>query len=149
MIWIYGNHDEEYRPPAGSRVEVVCAWSLGQRLHVQHSYTADTFIPGHKLFFAIFRHVHWLHTHLGAESMHVARYAKRWRPLYGMLCAKVQRNAVRYGRERGFAAVACGHTHLAADVTVDGVRYINTGAWTEEPLHYLAADETALRLVRF
>jgi hypothetical protein len=29
--------------------------------------------------------------------------------------------------------VTCGHTHLALEAEVDGVRYVNSGTWTEAP----------------
>jgi hypothetical protein len=29
--------------------------------------------------------------------------------------------------------VTCGHTHAAFESFVDGVRYINSGTWTEHP----------------
>ena len=39
--------------------------------------------------------------------------------------------------ENGIEAVTCGHTHYPEDLVLDGIRYVNTGAWTEFPAHYL------------
>jgi hypothetical protein len=41
--------------------------------------------------------------------------------------------AVEFARSRGCNAVTCGHTHLPLVAEVDGVRYINSGTWTEQP----------------
>jgi UDP-2,3-diacylglucosamine pyrophosphatase LpxH len=42
--------------------------------------------------------------------------------------------------------VTCGHTHYAEDVVIDGIRYLNTGAWTEAPAYFLhlTADQIIL-----
>ena len=29
----------------------------------------------------------------------------------------------------------CGHVHFSEDSTADGVRYVNSGAWTEDSTH--------------
>ena len=39
--------------------------------------------------------------------------------------------------ENGYEAVICGHTHYPEDRVYNGVRYLNTGAWTESPAFYL------------
>ena len=81
---------------------------------------------------------------LGAESIHVALYAKRFALLYRVLLRHVMLNAVEYARENGYRAVACGHTHCMEDRIVDGIRYLNTGAWTERTSHYLRVDGESL-----
>lgn len=40
------------------------------------------------------------------------------------------RPALRAARERGARAVVCGHSHMPANVLVDGIRYVNSGSWT-------------------
>jgi UDP-2,3-diacylglucosamine pyrophosphatase LpxH len=67
----------------------------------------------------------------------VAEYAKNWKRLYRVLRNNVMINAVNYATKNGFEAVTCGHTHFAEDRVYNGIRYINTGAWTEMPTYYL------------
>ena len=55
-------------------------------------------------------------------------------------------NAVNYAAENGFKAVTCGHTHYAEEQFFRGIRYINTGAWTEEPAHYVWVSGTEMTL---
>jgi UDP-2,3-diacylglucosamine pyrophosphatase LpxH len=43
--------------------------------------------------------------------------------------AAVRAGALKEARTFGFGGVICGHTHYREDLTVDGVRYINTGCW--------------------
>ena len=83
---------------------------------------------------------------LGARPVHVAEYAKKWKSFYRVLRNNVRLNAVNFAMENGYQAVTCGHTHFAEDMVVNGVRYINTGAWTEAPAFYLhiTADNMVL-----
>ena len=80
--------------------------------------------------------------------MHVAEYAKKWEAFYRVLRKNVGMNAVNCAAENGFEAVTCGHTHFAEDMVLNGVRYINTGAWTEFPTHYLLVTKDEMILNR-
>jgi predicted phosphodiesterase len=46
-------------------------------------------------------------------------------------------NAVNCAKENGYDTVTCGHTHYPEDRVINGIRYVNTGAWTESPAFYL------------
>ena len=58
-------------------------------------------------------------------------------------------DAVKFAREKGFEAITCGHTHYPEDRTFQGVRYINTGAWTEYPVFYLLLNDKEISLEKF
>ena len=90
--------------------------------------------------------MHNLRMMLGAKPLHVAEYAKRWASFYRVLRRNVMMNAVKCAQQNGYEAVTCGHTHYAEDVVIDGIRYLNTGAWTEAPPYFLhlTADEMIL-----
>jgi UDP-2,3-diacylglucosamine pyrophosphatase LpxH len=95
-----------------------------------------------------FRLMHDLRVRLGARPVHVAEYAKKWKAFYRVLRNNVLRNAVNCAAENGLEAVTCGHTHFAEDIFLNGVRYINTGAWTEFPAHYLYVTQHSMTLKR-
>ena len=61
----------------------------------------------------------------------------------------MKKNAVDCARESGFEAITCGHTHYVEDSVYKGVRYINTGTWTEEPLHYVSICPDTIRLANY
>ncbi len=60
-------------------------------------------------------------------------------------------NAVNCAIENGYEAVTCGHTHYSEDRVFNGIRYINTGAWTESPTFYLQVtnDEMTLKKIEY
>lgn len=148
VVWVYGNHDDGYALEDRGNIEFVRSYALGSRLHISHGYDFDNVMPYNRCFIHLFRLLHAVRLRLGAEPVHVAHYAKRWLRLYNVLRRHVRLNAVEYARENGFESITCGHTHYAEDLVVDGIRYINTGAWTERPLYALRVNDTSMELAR-
>jgi UDP-2,3-diacylglucosamine pyrophosphatase LpxH len=146
VIWVDGNHDENFRPADPGRITFLPHFAVGRRLYVQHGFYFDRIMPYHRLFILAFRLTHRLRILLGAEPVHVAQYAKRWPHLYAVLRRNVRDNALRFARANGFAAITCGHTHYAETHTAEGIQYLNTGAWTETPVYAVVVDETTVGL---
>jgi UDP-2,3-diacylglucosamine pyrophosphatase LpxH len=90
--------------------------------------------------------MHDLRVKLGARPVHVAEYAKKWKRFYGYLRKNVMLNAVNYAAKNGFEAVTCGHTHFAEEQFVNGIRYLNTGAWTERPTYCVRITDNEISL---
>ncbi len=146
IIWVYGNHDAGFHIDDAGAIEFVDEWAIERQLLVVHGNDLDDVMPRHGVFKWLFRRVHHLCVALGWRDMHVAEYAKKWGLLYRVLNERVARNALRTAAERGFAAITCGHTHAAMDIERDGQRYLNTGAWTERPLHHVRIQGTQIEL---
>lgn len=146
VIWIYGNHDAGYRIDPPGRIHFANDAIIANRLYLAHGHGFDAIMPAYPWFLQAFRRLHHLRVALGAEAVHVAVYAKRWDRLYRILRRHVQRHAVRHAHRHGCASVACGHTHFAEEQVADGVRYINTGAWTERPAYGLWITPSELEL---
>ena len=146
VVWVYGNHDEGLELEETGQVEFVERWELGRRLMALHGDELDAVMPRHGLFRATFKLIHKMRIAFGFPDVHVAYYAKKWAYLYRVLNQHVARKAVRAARALGFEAVTCGHTHAAMDIELEGRRYLNTGAWTEAPHHYVRADDEGIEL---
>lgn len=59
----------------------------------------------------------------------------------------VMEKACEYARSKGFRNVTCGHTHHALEEDVSGVRYVNSGTWTESaPCPFVAIVGTSIHL---
>ena len=137
VVWVFGNHDAEFDLAESGKIQFVDSWELQRRLLIVHGDRLDKLMPKHVIFKWFFRRLHRVRVLLGFQNVHVAEYAKRWSLLYRLLNEHVAKNALRVASERGFAAVVCGHTHAAMDLERQGLRYFNTGSWTEKPLHFL------------
>ena len=140
VVWIRGNHDNSYTIGEPGDLQFVRHYSLGRELLIAHGDSFDDIMPKSMAFMRLFMLMHDLRVKCGASPVHVAHYAKKWTWFYRILRENVMMNAVKCARENGYKAVTCGHTHYPEDRMVDGVRYINTGSWTETPTFYLFQD---------
>jgi UDP-2,3-diacylglucosamine pyrophosphatase LpxH len=147
VVWVRGNHDNGYTPKGFRRVHFKRLHSIGDRLLIAHGDDFDDIMPRNQAFMKAFKLMHSLRVRMGARPVHVANYAKKWNMLYRVLCKNVMTNAARCALENDYEAVTCGHTHYPEDRVFNGVRYINTGAWTEYPAFYLqiTAEEMSLK----
>ena len=115
----------------------------------EHGDDFDDVMPRNRLFMRFCKRLHRLRIRLGAPPVHVAEFAKSWFPLfYRVLRKQVKLNAVRCAAENGVGAITCGHTHYMEDGHHDGVRYINTGSWTEPRRCYVHLTEREIRVIK-
>ncbi len=135
LIWIRGNHDgpaDIVSHIVGVEIHEEYVVDTGPiRLLILHGDQFDHFITKYKYItsaaVALFYYIQRLAPHNAARW--IRRVSKRWQRNSQV----VMRGAVEFARTRGCNAVTCGHTHLPLAAEVDGVRYINSGTWTEQP----------------
>ena len=149
LIWVYGNHDKSFRASETGKIRFVESWTIGQRLLVVHGDNFDQIMPRYALLKDGFKYMHRALVKLGMPDVHVAYFAKKWNFLYRVLNGHVARKALKTAKHEGYEAVTCGHTHASMDIEEAGVRYINTGAWTEKPHYYIEVDEEKIVLHTF
>jgi UDP-2,3-diacylglucosamine pyrophosphatase LpxH len=149
VVWILGNHDDDLAWDDVGQIIIARHLEIGTSLLVTHGDYFDDIMPRSRILIRLFERLHMLRLRLGAPHVHVAQYAKRWRAFYRLLNDNIRKNAATSAQRNGFEAVACGHTHCTMDVTCNGIRYLNTGAWTEEPLHYLQLQDGKISLRLF
>ena len=146
VVWVRGNHDNGYIPRGFSKVDFRALHHIERRLLIVHGDDFDEIMPRNRVFMKVFRLMHDLRVKLGAKPVHVAGYAKKWKAFYKVLRKNVRMNAVNCALENGYEAVTCGHTHYPEDRILNGIRYINTGAWTESPAYYLLVTDAEMHL---
>ncbi len=147
VVWVRGNHDNGYIPDNLGKIRIKKHYARQKRLLITHGDFFDEVMPHSRVFIKTFQMLHHFRIKLGARPVHVAQYAKRWKSFYAYLRKNVMLNAVSYARSKGFKAVTCGHTHYAEEQLVQGIHYLNTGAWTEQPTNWVrvSADEIMLQ----
>jgi len=146
VVWVRGNHDNGYIPDNLGKIHIKKHYALQERLFITHGDFFDEVMPQSRVFIKTFQLLHDFRIKLGARPVHVAQYAKKWKRFYAYLRKSVMLNAVNYAAENGFKAVTCGHTHYAEEQFVNGIQYINTGAWTERPTYYVCVTDNELTL---
>jgi UDP-2,3-diacylglucosamine pyrophosphatase LpxH len=143
---VRGNHDNGYIPDNLGKIQIKQHHALQKRLFITHGDFFDEVMPRSQMFIKAFKMMHDLRVKLGARPIHVAQYAKKWKSFYGYLRKNIMLNAVSYASENGFEAVTCGHTHFAEEHFINGIRYLNTGAWTEQPTYYVCVAGNEMTL---
>jgi UDP-2,3-diacylglucosamine pyrophosphatase LpxH len=151
VIWVRGNHDNSYIPNGFKHIHFKTRYTLDGKLLISHGYDFDNIMPRSRMFIQSFKLMHGLMIKLGSRPVHVADYAKKFGRLYKVLRDNVMKNAVHCALENGYEAVICGHTHFPEDRVLNGIRYMNTGAWTELPAFYLqmTGNEMTLRKTHY
>jgi UDP-2,3-diacylglucosamine pyrophosphatase LpxH len=150
IIWMRGNHDG----PAGIISHIVGVDILDEyvfdngkiQLLILHGDQYDAVVSRHPLvtdfFSALFRIISRV------LPINLARLIRRLSKKFQRNSVVVKSRAVADARRRGFNAVTCGHTHKAEDAIVNGIRFINTGTWTERtpcPYLWIEGDQMGLK----
>ena len=111
VVWVRGNHDAEFELAESGQIQFGNSWEIERRLLIVHGDQLDKMMSKHGIFKWLFRRFHRIRVLLGFQNVHVAAYAKRWSLLYQTFSKHVANNALRAARQRGFAAIVCGHTN--------------------------------------
>jgi UDP-2,3-diacylglucosamine pyrophosphatase LpxH len=146
VIWVRGNHDDGYAKNGFKHIHFKTHYTIENRLLIAHGYDFDDIMPRSQLFIKSFKLIHDIMIRLGSRPVHVANFAKKFELLYKVLRDNVMKNAVNCALENGYEAVICGHTHYPEDRVYKGIRYMNTGAWTESPAFYLQMTRNEITL---
>jgi UDP-2,3-diacylglucosamine pyrophosphatase LpxH len=137
VIWVRGNHDDGYARNGFKHIHFKTYYTIENKLLISHGCDFDEIMPRSQVFIKYFKLIHDIMIKFGSRPVHVANYAKKFELLYKVLRDNVMKNAVNCALENGYEAVVCGHTHYPEDRVYNGIRYMNTGAWTESPAFYL------------
>jgi len=141
VIWLSGNHDRKYRLDGRHNIKTADSHVMNDSILAAHGDNFEDRRFYARWFVIVFRVLYNLRLRLGASPVHVAEYAKHFPGLYSSFRNKVRSNAVEHARKMGLDAVICGHTHYFEDTVIGGIRYINTGSWTEKPIHFVSIDD--------
>jgi len=148
VIWIRGNHDARFWPPDPVAIHFAEAHAIGSRLFVTHGHAFYNVTTYYRLFVRLLYYLHALRIRMGAPSVHIALYAKKFPWLYRILKRQVALNAIEFARENGYQTVVCGHVHDVEDFVCNDIRYLNTGSWTEPLTAAVYIDNNGATLKR-
>jgi len=123
--------------------------TVDKRLLITHGNELDKTKARIQQFLRAFKLIQFILVKSSLKPVNVAHLASKFEPFYRLYRRKLMRDAVRFARKNGFEAITCGHAHHPEDRVFQGVRYINTGAWTDYPVFYLLVNEKEISLNRF
>ncbi len=135
LTWMRGNHDgpaDIISHIVGVEILDEYVYDNGQvQLLILHGDQFDTFITHlawlTNIACGLFYYIQKLAPH--NASRWIRRISKKWQRNSQL----IERSAIDYAKNKGYHFVTCGHTHLPLVSEHDGVRYFNSGTWTEHP----------------
>ncbi len=167
VIYVPGNHDENFRDFAGHRFGRVAV--LEETVHTTADGRRFLILHGDR-FDGVIKYAKWL-AFLGDNAYNAAIAVNMWfnhvRKVFGLpywsLSAYLKhkvKNAVEYiskfedavveeARRRGTDGVICGHIHTAEMRDMDGVLYCNDGDWVESCTALVEHDDGRLEILRW
>ena len=149
VIFIPGNHDENFRDFAGHRFgrvaimrEAVHKSLSGKRYLVLHGDKFDSviyFAPwlaklgdwAYERLMDLNGPVNWLRNMLGFEKWSLSAYIKHKVKKAVEFISRFEEAVVHDAQSRGCQGVICGHIHTAGDRMINGIHYLNDGDWVE------------------
>lgn len=140
VVWIAGNHDGPAEIVSHLLGVQVCEEyifdSAGEKILCVHGHAFDDFIEDHPILTWLADCIYWALQKID-RTHYVARLAKRKSKIFVRCIAKIEAGAIKLAQQKNCSIVLCGHTHHAAESQQHGVRYYNSGCWTEIPCTYL------------
>jgi len=151
-IWLCGNHDgtaEFVSHLLGTRVmDEYVLHSGGRRILILHGHRFDEFLDAHPVMTWLADQVYFLLQRID-RTHRFAKFAKKSSKTF-LRCAQViEERSIEYARHKGYSAVCCGHTHVAAAKEDQAIPYFNSGCWTEWPGSYLTVTDGHVHLEQF
>jgi UDP-2,3-diacylglucosamine pyrophosphatase LpxH len=149
VVYIPGNHDEDFRDHCGLvfggvdvRMETVHETADGRRMLLLHGDKFDTVIQNMPVITALGdwaydwiltanAGLNWARRKMGLRYWSLAAYLKQKVKMICEFASDYEKTLARYAREQGCDAVLSGHIHRPAMKDVDGVLYLNDGDWVE------------------
>lgn len=148
LVWVIGNHDggapEILSHLLGIHIHEEYVWEhAGRRYLAVHGHQFDAFVSEHSrvVDIAIWAYSVWQKFDPKHRASRLVKQASRQSKRWMRRSDKVANEASAHGKSTyGADVVTCGHTHHAMDVMIHGVRYLNSGSWTDVPSTYIIIE---------
>lgn len=148
VTWVAGNHDHVCPVNDIGNIQFKPEHVIDETIFVAHGHQfQQRFLMTYAGFFML-RLIYRLYIRLGARDMHAAYFAKKFPALYRIFRQEIASNAGRHAAMQGFSTVVCGHTHFVEEQLIRGIRYLNTGSWTENDFYAVFVDGETIELNR-
>lgn len=154
VVWIRGNHDDALAMHMAEASLGVAhheySWEFdGKRYLALHGDQFDRFSHESPVLYAIGTKFYLFLQRMGPWTRGFCQRLKRTTKLYTKALDFVTHGALDYARNKRADVVVCGHTHQVRHATREGVRYVNSGSWTEATGHFITIGERGVRLHTF
>ncbi len=147
VVWVAGNHDgiaQILTHLLGIPVYDEYLWEFdGETYLAIHGHQFDDFLNQNVVISEIACAVYKFFQKIDSQEQRMSRWMKRRSKTWLRVSEKIALDAIAYAKKKNAQHVFCGHTHQAMEYQEHGVRYYNSGCWTDKPAHYIAIDTSS------
>jgi predicted phosphodiesterase len=146
VIWVIGNHDggvaDVLSHLLGVPVHEEYVFEVAGRIHVAiHGHQFDMWVTNRVVVTAVATALYTM-LQVVDRKHRVSRWVKRTSKRILRMGDKIGHAATRHAKQHHNADVVhCGHTHIATEAEINGVRYVNSGSWTDAPSQYVTVEQ--------
>lgn len=148
VFLVGGNHGRELDTMAkkmGLRVMDNYAFMVGGRKFLcLHGDEFDMFVKHLPKTTAVFTKLFYFVQRLGGEKQRVSMFIKRLSKKVLGISRRQQRLALRQGRTQQADVVICSHTHIPHVGREDGILFVNSGSFCNNPSTYVTIDKNGI-----
>lgn len=149
--WVEGNHDKGltriFAAFTGAKVYKVYRWQYKDKKYlVIHGHQFDYFLINNAFLSLLSTWIYNFIQTIDFSDKRISRFIKRKSKGWLRLSQKVANQALLYAKFNDADFVFCGHTHKAMRLQKDGIRYFNSGCWTDIPCAYITLDEDQIEI---
>ncbi len=149
--WIEGNHDkglsEMFGSLLGAKVYSEYLWQYKQEKYLAiHGHQFDRFLINNAFLSYLANKIYDFIQKIDFKDKRISHYIKRKSKGWLRLSEKVFHSAIKYGEKSGANYVFCGHTHKHLEKNKNGIKYYNSGCWTDLPCTYITIDENNIKI---
>src|SRR6201987_2529631 len=151
VVWVEGNHDHGLTNVmshlVGVKVYQEYVWYFDGLKHMAvHGHQFDGFGVNNLSISAVGTAFYLALQKLDFKGKPFARLIDRLNTKWLRMSAKVASGALAYARLHHADRIFCGHTHAALQHEYNGIRYYNSGSWTDSRPTYVTVEEQGVQI---
>ena len=150
--WVIGNHDEGlsqiFKSLMNADVYEAYAWKYaGEKYLAIHGHQFDRFLINNSFLSYLATRVYdFIQRVDPTKDKRFSHWVKRSSKGWLRLSEKVYHSAIKYAQKEEAKYVFCGHTHKAMEKSHNGIKYFNSGCWTDIPCTFITIDEKNIQI---
>lgn len=150
--WVIGNHDQGLEQVFGSliggKIYDFYAWQYKEEKYLAiHGHQFDRFLINNALISHLATRIYnYIQRVDITDQKRFTRFIKRSSKGWLRMSDKVSRGAMKFAGKKKAEYVFCGHTHKPLKKESQGIKYYNSGCWTDNPCAYITIDEKDINL---
>lgn len=143
--WNGGNHDSDISKMLSELIGFKHGREYTTKINkntilITHGDQFDSFIGDHPLITNIGSGIYYWLQAIDPKNQKLCRFLKHRSKSFISATERVRKNAVAFAKLRAVDTIICGHTHRAESSELNGVRYINSGSFTDSECGYVTID---------